>query len=30
VNVVDLRCPFDGPQQRKARAAIARVTGEQP
>lgn len=30
VNLVELMCPFDGPQQRKARAAIARATGEQP
>jgi len=30
VNLVELMCPFEGPQQRKARAAIARVTGEQP
>lgn len=30
VGLVELMCPFDGPQQRKARAAIARATGEQP
>ena len=30
VDLVELLCPFDGPQQRKARAAIARATGEQP
>ena len=30
VDLVELMCPFDGPQQRKARAAIARATGEQP
>ena len=30
VNLVELMCPFDGPQQRKARAAIAKATGEQP
>ena len=29
-DLVQLMCPFDGPQQRKARAAIARATGEQP
>ena len=29
VDLVELLCPFDGPQQRKARAAIARATGEQ-
>ena len=28
VDLVELMCPFDGPQQRKARAAIARATGE--
>ena len=28
--LVQLMCPFDGPQQRKARTAIARATGEQP
>jgi len=28
VDLVELLCPFDGPQQRKARAAIARATGE--
>ena len=27
-DLVQLMCPFDGPQQRKARAAIARATGE--
>ena len=30
VDLVELMCPFDGPQQRNARAAIARATGEQP
>lgn len=30
VNLVELMCPFDGPQQRQARSAIARATGEQP
>lgn len=25
--LVELMCPFDGPQQRKARAAIAKATG---
>ena len=30
VGLVELMCPFDGPQQRKARATIARATGEQP
>ena len=30
VDLVELMCPFDGPQQRKARTAIARATGEQP
>ena len=29
-DLVQLMCPFDGPQQRKARTAIARATGEQP
>ena len=29
-DLVQLMCPFDGPQQRKARAAIAKATGEQP
>ena len=28
VGLVELMCPFDGPQQRKARAAIALATGE--
>ena len=30
VDLVGLMCHFDGPQQRKARAAIAKATGEQP
>lgn len=30
VDLVELILPFDGPQQRKARAAIAKATGEQP
>ena len=30
VDLVELMCPFDGPQQRRARAAIARATREQP
>ena len=30
VGLVELVLPFDGPQQRKARAAIAKATGEQP
>jgi hypothetical protein len=30
VDLVELMCPFDGPQQRRARAAIARATGDQP
>ena len=30
VDLVKLMCPFDGPQQRRARAAIAKATGEQP
>ena len=30
VGLVELMCPFDGPQQRKARSAIAKATGEQP
>ena len=29
-DLVQLMCPFDVPQQRKARAAIAKATGEQP
>lgn len=30
VDLVGMAIPFDGPQQRKARKAIARATGEQP
>ena len=30
VGLVELVLPFDGPQQRKARAAIAKATGERP
>ena len=30
VGLVELMCPFDGPQQRKARTAIARASGEHP
>ena len=30
VGLVELVLPFDGPQQRKARAAIAKATGDQP
>ena len=29
VSLVEMVIPFDGPQQRKARAAIAKATGEQ-
>lgn len=29
VSVVEMAIPFDGPQQRKARAVIAKATGEQ-
>ena len=29
-DLVQLMCPFDGPLQRRSRAAIARATGEQP